>query len=64
MPGDSVTAADVRHVLANGFEANPQNDARTKWKIVGPLSNGDDYAVIVVIRDNGFVFVVTCHYPP
>lgn len=64
MPDDGVTREDVRHVLASGARIEIQNDTGTKWKVTGPIVDGSDYAVVVIIRENGTMHVKTCHLPP
>lgn len=66
MVDDDVTREDVLHVLLNAIEAEHQN--KEKWKVYGPIVDGDEYAVVVDVhegREHGRVaFVVTTHYPP
>ena len=40
-----------------------QDDDGLKFKVYGPIANGDDYAVVVNVNDD-HLFVITCHLPP
>jgi hypothetical protein len=63
MPDDGVFRHDVEHALVHAHDVLAQDGEGRKWKVTGPLVNGDEYAVVVnVYADH--VFVVTCHYPP
>ena len=64
MPDDGVTVEDILHVLIHGERAIVENDARTKWKVYGPVISGDSYAVVVFFARDKVVIVVTAHYPP
>ncbi len=47
---------------ATPSHAEPQSDDGVKWKIYGPITNGEAYAVVVLLI--GRVVVVTAHPPP
>jgi hypothetical protein len=63
LPDDGVFVADIQSVLENAREVLAQDDEGLKWKAVGPLPKGEDYAVVVNVYES-YLFVVTCHYPP
>jgi hypothetical protein len=63
MGDDDVFPDDVLHVLVHANECLAQDDNGVKFKVYGPISNGDDYAVVVNVNDD-HLFVITCHLPP
>ena len=64
MPAERVSQDDVLNVLANAAEAQAQDDEGRKWKLYGPITNGDDRAVVVRLRRDRVVVIVTVHQLP
>src|SRR5688572_24854267 len=68
MPDDGVSTAQAEHVVNNADVDDVERDHRTvnRWMIIGPLSSADDaaeYVVIVFIRRELSIVIVTCYKP-
>jgi hypothetical protein len=55
---------DILHLLANGHSALVQDDDGRKWKVYGPVVNGEEWAVVVRFRPDLVVVLITVHPPP
>ena len=64
MPDRGLSVSDVLAALESASSAEPQNNEGTKWKVFGRLLNDEELAVVVRIRDQGLVVVITAHPPP
>lgn len=64
MPDRGLSVSDVLDALESASSAEPQNDEGTKWKVFGRLLSDEELAVVVRIRDQGLVVVITAHPPP
>ena len=64
MPDRSLSISDVLGALETATSGEPQNDEGTKWKVYGSLVNDEELAVVVRIREQLVVVVITAHAPP
>jgi hypothetical protein len=64
MPDDGVSIDDVLHVLIAATGIHAEDDTGAKWKVYGPVVSGAAYAVVVRIRGDRVIVIVTCHLPP
>ena len=56
--------ADVEHALVHAHDGVVDDDTDMKWKLYGPTLGGEVIAVVVRIRENASIRVVTVHpYP-
>jgi hypothetical protein len=64
LPARRLSVDDVRCALGTATAAEVQNSDATKWKVYGRLLNGDELAVVVRLRGDRVVVIITAHPPP
>lgn len=64
LPALDLAIEDVRSVLASASDGEAQNDEGTKWKLFGQALDDSAWAVVIRLRADGIVVVITIHPPP
>jgi hypothetical protein len=64
MPDRGLSVSDVLGALESATAGEPQNDEGTKWKVFGRLLNDEELAIVVRIREQRIIVIITAHAPP
>jgi hypothetical protein len=64
MPDRGLSVSDVLGALESATTGEPQNNEGTKWKVFGRLFNDEELAVVVRIREQSVIVIITAHAPP